>query len=777
MPSSERRATLRTPCRPCPSYSQPTRWPSAVGPHAGALPPNPRHPAEHAVNDTDTPGTEQRTSLTPDKTEFLSFRFHPRALAALGKELVTSDVVAIMELVKNSYDALASRVEVRVRRNEDQPGSCLEILDNGEGMTEDTIKNVWCVVATPFRHDQPVISKKGTSRTATGEKGLGRLSAARLGRSLHIITKTETGSAMQFVLDWDDQFRASENAMATFPLRPAPRSAFPYKKGTLIRITRLNDDWGDKKIEKLKANLSRFLSPFASGHDFSLLLEAPDEASEAGLQEIQPPAFMSEPTYSIEGSADASGTISWTYHYRPLAGDGRTVQRTLEWPALRTPPAETQDPSLGSIRPSCGPFAFEIRAWDLTVEDVRDLADHFKESRSHIRAAIKSQWGVSLYRDDVLVLPKSFAARDWLGMDLRRVSKVGPRLSTHQVVGCVRITKSDNPDIRDTSDRESLVSNPASASFRETLLAVLRQLEVERSQDRRRDEGDTQDIFADLDAESLVEELEGIRNRGGTVEETVKAAKNFETRLKQSRNRIRRRFGYYNRLAVVGTIAQMVIHEIRNRTTAIGRALRKVGRIVDRFGDPGTKKWTTIAHSSVEALDSLAERFTPLASRAYRPGRRSSLLEESIGRCVAFHRAELRSRKISVESPSTTATRVRIDPAELDTILLNLISNSIYWLGLQPRDRMLRFRVRRGLAGGRVRVSVDDSGPGIETGDEERVFWPGVTRKPDGIGMGLTVAAELVEAHGGRMRTSVSGALGGATLEFDLPLFKAPSPK
>ena len=69
-----------------------------------------------------------------------------------------------------------------------------------------------------------------------------------------------------------------------------------------------------------------------------------------------------------------------------------------------------------------------------------------------------------------------------------------------------------------------------------------------------------------------------------------------------------------------------------------------------------------------------------------------------------------------------------------------------------------------------MRVSIDDSGPGIAPEDRERVFWPGVTRKPDGLGMGLTVASELVDGHGGKMRTIVPGELGGSSFEFDLPI-------
>ena len=63
-----------------------------------------------------------------------------------------------------------------------------------------------------------------------------------------------------------------------------------------------------------------------------------------------------------------------------------------------------------------------------------------------------------------------------------------------------------------------------------------------------------------------------------------------------------------------------------------------------------------------------------------------------------------------------------------------------------------------------------DTGPGLDERVVDKVFWPGVTRRPNGIGMGLTVASELVSEYGGRMFTKHPGAKGGASFAFDLPL-------
>jgi C4-dicarboxylate-specific signal transduction histidine kinase len=82
----------------------------------------------------------------------------------------------------------------------------------------------------------------------------------------------------------------------------------------------------------------------------------------------------------------------------------------------------------------------------------------------------------------------------------------------------------------------------------------------------------------------------------------------------------------------------------------------------------------------------------------------------------------------------------------------------------------LEIIIRKIHKGERVRVSVSDSGPGVAGEDVEKIFLPGVTRKTGGIGMGLTVAAELVSEYGGRLALEQPGRLGGATFTFDIPL-------
>ena len=705
------------------------------------------------------------------KVESLRFKMHPRVLTALGRDLVTNDVVAVIELVKNSYDAMAIRVDVQIAGDADGTQEIL-VADDGHGMTRSIIEEVWCVVATPYRRDQRrAIGHK--SRRVTGDKGLGRLSAARLGNQLDMVTKAQAGDFFHVVLDWDKLAGSEDLTKSLFKIEALPLDPESTIKshGTRLRIAGLRSQWRPDTIEDLRDNLARLVSPFRTESDFSIYLLTPDDESGDAAVKIESPEFLSKPKYAVRGISNAEGNVYCKYEYQPIR-EGRQRHKAIEikWSSIFDELKADERGDLERSKATCGPFEFEIRAWDLASDDTLEIQERFDISKTSVRAAIRAHKGISIYRDEILVLPKSEGARDWLGLDLRRVSRVGTRLSTSQIVGYVRITKADNPRIEDTSDRERLASNSAVTAFEFILKEVVAQLEVERDQDRIRKEEDVVSLFSQLTAEELLTEILALAEEAAPAAEAVPKVREFSRQMDNVRQKIQRRFVYYSRLATVGTIAQMLIHEIRNRTTAIGRFLHKVDEPPRDGMSNGFEKSRLAAVRAVASLERLADRFAPLASRAYRRGKRTSVLEESIRRSIELLQRELSGLGIEVLETPSTETEVRIDPGELDSILLNLMTNAIYWLRSGGSPKGIQFRVSRIHAGKRVRVYLDDSGPGIPEEDTERVFWPGVTRKPGGIGMGLTVASELVAEHGGKMALMSPGRLGGATFQFDLPV-------
>ena len=186
----------------------------------------------------------------------------------------------------------------------------------------------------------------------------------------------------------------------------------------------------------------------------------------------------------------------------------------------------------------------------------------------------------------------------------------------------------------------------------------------------------------------------------------------------------------------MGTIAQMLIHEIRNRTTVFGAFLKVLRKTYTELPEE-VETCFVQSDNAIDCLERLADTFSPLANRSFKRRKRSSNLKDNITGCLDLCENDIEKGNIDTKVAKSTDTNIAVDPGELDAILLNLISNSIYWLTQVPENkRCIKFKAYLINNGTRLRIGVDDSGPGIPDEDVEKVMWPGVTRKPGGIGMG-----------------------------------------
>lgn len=202
-------------------------------------------------------------------------------MRTLGDELISSEAVAVIELFKNAYDADATRVLVRFRPPLEAGNGGIDILDDGHGMTLDTITGAWLEPATSFRRRAP--SSEGLSRAVLGEKGIGRFAVSRLADELELVTRRAGAPIETRVLfDWrlfdnDDAYLdeiqvaweqaapvditaggVREQLWADFD-RPDPER---LERGTLLRMNALRTSWGEAELRGLRTGLSRLVSPF-----------------------------------------------------------------------------------------------------------------------------------------------------------------------------------------------------------------------------------------------------------------------------------------------------------------------------------------------------------------------------------------------------------------------------------------------------------------------------------------------------------------------------------
>ena len=209
----------------------------------------------------------------------LQFKISSALKDLVGKDLITSDNIAIFELVKNSYDAYATHVVITFAEDK------ITIADNGKGMSFSDLKDKWLFLgfsakkngAEDTTDDKQKSYRDKIKRFYAGAKGIGRFSCDRLGRFLTIITQTEIANhANQIFVDWSkfEVDQKIEFANIDVLHRTVTKSCnFPdgLSHGTIIEITSLHDGetpWTRKHILELKRSLQKLINPFSETNDF-----------------------------------------------------------------------------------------------------------------------------------------------------------------------------------------------------------------------------------------------------------------------------------------------------------------------------------------------------------------------------------------------------------------------------------------------------------------------------------------------------------------------------
>ena len=201
----------------------------------------------------------------------------------IGQDLVTNKYVAILELVKNSYDAGSPDANVIFEHTEAKSGKAdkIIIVDSGKGMTQQDIENKWLWVAYS---DKKSKTYTPGSRIEAGLKGIGRFSCDKLGKKLDMYTKTKGDNSWHHLhVNWQDFENHPEMEFARVPVRIEDsslpsflRSRYPgEREGTALVISEIRESWPYADLFELRNYLQRMINPFQAKNDFRIYLAAP----------------------------------------------------------------------------------------------------------------------------------------------------------------------------------------------------------------------------------------------------------------------------------------------------------------------------------------------------------------------------------------------------------------------------------------------------------------------------------------------------------------------
>ena len=431
------------------------------------------------------------------------YRFRPkgRLLLQLGDELIKNEGVAVLELIKNAYDADSPSVTITMKNidNENYQNGEIVIEDKGEGMDMDTIKNAWLEPGTDIKRKQvkAKIRTKNFKRLPLGEKGIGRFAIHKLGKSVEMITKQEKKKEIILKIDWTEFEK--DDYLSDILVDVKEREPLEFvgeKTGTKIIIRNLREPWTRQKVRDLKRSINAMSSPFKSIESFEHTFETDhpewlkklsswDETKEKSL-------------FYFYSEIEENKITKFTYKFTPFPTmekvKGRTISENDD-PAkkrltltdsdaneinLEGDENDVKDEDDDGSRKKIGKLVFEGYIFDRTPK----ILSLGVEDKKGFKEYLGSNGGVRIYQDGIRIYDYGEKGNDWLGLDAARVNSPVESISNNQIVSAIFLEREHSSGLSEMTDREGFVPNKWFFRLKGAITHVLQLVENCRSPDK-----------------------------------------------------------------------------------------------------------------------------------------------------------------------------------------------------------------------------------------------------------------------------------------------------
>lgn len=690
-----------------------------------------------------------------DKLE-LPFRPRARLLQLLGDQLIGTPRLAVFELVKNAFDADAKYVAITIE-DIDTPKTKIIVEDDGEGMSMETIRDIWLVPA----HDHRKIQRIGRKRTdqgrlPLGEKGVGRFAVHKLGDRIGLVSHAKDSRECVTVIDWEALIRNPflEDAIVTVRTRE-PAEYFPNgKTGTRVVIDRLRENnWSRGEVRRLLRQIVSITSPFADrSDDFKIELKIPDHPDwVSGIPDIE--SVIQRAPWRFHFTFK-DGLIDWQYEFKGVTGiklspretrsaNGESLQifRDRDLDRLGSDQNSKEPKGKNSRRivagkdqtDGIGPVEGTFYVFDRDREILSKLGDS-----QLVRNFLDENGGIRVYRDGVRVYNYGEPGDDWLGLDLRRVNTPTRNISRNIVVGAIDLSLELSDLLEEKTSREGFVENDAFRRLKQIVLGALSILQIERKIDK--------DAMRELIGKGYDPETKHIEQ---PMEELRKIAKKYHL-SDEIDPLIDRAINKYNEMRDImlnaglsGMGLAVVFHEIE-------RGVRVLYDAIEGGGEPRS------IQSQARDLVRILDGFTELLRKGER---KSNSVKHLIRRVSDINRVRFRNHDVKLTCPALTDAIPDITKNFSFGLMLgalnNLLDNSFYWVRKRwPNEsgdakREIYINIDAEFRDGPA-IIVADNGPGFQD-NPDRLTRPFFSRRPDGMGLGLYYANLVAELNGGRL--------------------------
>ena len=697
----------------------------------------------------------------------LRWRFDVSTFRLIGRELITDRITALFELVKNCYDANAQNVYIDFykvgTKNSD---SKIIIRDDGLGMTLSDIKDKWMVVGTASKR-KTTYSPAPYNRRYVGEKGIGRFAVDKLGKKVLIKTKkANEPDTLQVNINWDayeilekqPQLTLFTDVENTFTYSTAEQTNF---HGTSIEISSVNDIWLIKDIQKLYREFTKMTSPyFPPNPPFNMYISSDEYQEEFNQKKV------------------VSDVVNYASHSFYIEfDDEKQMQETLVF-----------NSEIGEIvkqnipYKSFGPIKMHLHYYNTTAR--AQYNNVYKDADLKID-------GIKIYRNGLITTP--FAEfeenrdkkRDILGIDKKLWHGVFDKISTREIIGIVEITKENNPQIIDATNRQNFVENNEYSDLKDFIIQQLNVLADVKKHEREQRKKLTDDNLeiASNHANDFIVELNKLAKENPQIKSQIENVKNKAVILKQSVNEgikekkkdeqeQTRRENIYWGLMSLQEYAAHVAHAVR---ISLGKIKRKAEFFKNRYPDTRFedyfKRYAVDIFSEMGRLNKAIDFMLSYAGSDIEPEEIDfqELLTD------LFNAYAYRFEKDNIFSHLDIETNCSIicNRKFLENIFENMIDNSLKSLTLN-KDRKI-IRCTSEITDNNIVLYFSDNGHGIPDDEKERIFdiFHTTTASQGGAGLGLYIVKTSVETLKGTVEV-VDSEFGdiGATFKIVLPFKK-----
>ena len=356
----------------------------------------------------------------------------------VGKELIHSDSIAIIELIKNSKDADATKSTIQFINEQKSQDSSLIISDNGKGMSLNDLKNKWLNVAYSEKKENML------NKLYAGNKGVGRFSCDRLGKNLTLYTKAQEGNYIKLSINWDDfENKGINDEMSTIPVLAQELSKHDFLQeinvqnfttGTILKIENLRETWPTTKLRKLIAELEKF-SP-SIDDDFSIFLYSDNQDN----------TIANKLNKRIENNILEKVSFKTTHIESSIDAEGKNINTTLYY--------QNKEVYRYSVR---NPFP-KLKNIKTVIHYIDPLARSYFTRTVGITPV---EYGsIFLFYNNFRISPYGNVKNDWLGLDQRKAQGRARYFGTRELFGRIDIIDKDNT-FEVLSNREGLAQNQA----------------------------------------------------------------------------------------------------------------------------------------------------------------------------------------------------------------------------------------------------------------------------------------------------------------------------